>query len=427
MGRRRPARRHPPGVSARTAIVVGAGIVGLACAFELLKRGFSVTVVDPAPPGSGCSSGNAGAISPGSVVPLALPGAALSGLRMMLDPDAALTVRPSYLLTAAPWLWRFVRSATPERVEAVAAALGALNGQAVERHKAMMRDVGAPELIQENGQLYLYRSKAQLAKDAVAWDLRRRHGVRLDELGEADLRVLEPDVGEDYKLAMFIPHGGHCADPLRQAEAVADAIRRGGGTFLETTVERLILEGARIVGVSTPRGEQRADHVVVAAGAWSAGLLRSLGYRVPLESQRGYHVEFSAPGVSISRPLAPADRKVFLTPMNGRLRVAGSVEFAGLTRPPTRRRGDLLLDDVRAVFPSADFSKPSPYWMGHRPCLPDSLPVIGRAPRHDGLWLAFGHGHLGLTGSAPTGHLVAELVAGGRPNIDVRPYALARF
>jgi D-amino-acid dehydrogenase len=410
-----------------SAIVVGAGVVGLCCAWELHKRGFSVTVIDPEPPGSGCSSGNAGALSPGSVVPLALPGAAWSGLKMLFDRDGALTVKPGYALAAAPWLWRFVGASRPERVEAIAGALAALNGHALEQHKQLAAEVGAPELIVENGQLYVYRDEAQLAKDAFAWDLRERHGVRIERLDEAAMRALEPGVGPDYRRAVFLPQAGHCADPHRHAEAIAEALTRAGATFVRGRVTELVVEDGRATGVRTAERVVAAAHVVLSAGAWSAQLLRGAGYRVPLESQRGYHVEFEAPGVSISRPVVPADRKVFVTPMAGRLRVAGSVEFAGLSPEPTKRRGDLLLADLRAVFPHADLSRPSPYWMGHRPCLPDSLPVVGRAPRHPGLWLAFGHGHLGLTGSAPTGRIIGRLVAGEPPNLDLSPYSVERF
>jgi D-amino-acid dehydrogenase len=410
-----------------SVVVVGAGVVGLACAWELAKRGLAVTVIDPEPPGSGCSSGNAGALSPGSVVPLALPGAAWSGLKMLLDRDGALTVKPGYALAAAPWLWRFVRASGAERVEAIAGALAALNGHALEQHKQLMAEVGAPELIVESGQLYVYRDDAQLAKDAFAWDLRARHGVRIEHLDEADMRALEPEIGPDYRRGVFLPQSGHCADPRRHGEAIAEALTRAGARLVRGRAVELLVQDGRAKGVRTAEESLAADHVVLSAGAWSAELLRGLGYRVPLESQRGYHVEFDAPGVAISRPVVPADRKVFVTPMAGRLRVAGSVEFAGLSPKPTKRRGDLLLADLRAVFPQADLARPSPYWMGHRPCLPDSLPVVGRAPRHQGLWLAFGHGHLGLTGSAPTGRIIGGLVAGEPPNIDLAPYSVERF
>jgi D-amino-acid dehydrogenase len=414
-------------MSGRRVLVVGAGVVGLCCAWELAKRGFAVAILDPNEPGSGCSSGNAGAVSPGSVVPLALPGAASSGFKMLLDRDGALTVKPSYALRAAPWLWRFVRAAAPARVEAVATALGALVGHALDEHRRLMAEVGAPDLIRADGQLYVYRDAAQLAKDDLGWELRRRHGVRLVELDEPELRAAEPALGPDYRLGVLIPDAGHCTNPRRHAQAIADALAKAGVTFERARALALVDAGGRVTGVATEAGRRVADHVVLAAGAWSAALLRPLGYRVPLESQRGYHVEFAASGLALARPVVPADRKVFVTPMERGVRVAGSVEFAGLSETPTRRRGDLLLADIRAVFPSADLSAPSPYWMGHRPCLPDSLPVIGRAPRHEGLWFAFGHGHLGLTGSAPTGRIVGALISGERPNIDVRPYGVDRF
>jgi len=409
-------------------IVVGAGVVGLCCAWSLVERGFAVTIVDPEPPGSGCSSGNAGALSPGSVVPLALPGAAVNGLRMLLDRDAALTIKPSHALRVAPWLVRFVRAAAPHRVEAAASALAALNSHALEEHSRLMAAVGAPGLVRTEGQLYLYRDEGQLAKDAVSWALRHRHGGRVRRLDGAELREVEPEIGPDYRIGMLVEDGGHCVDPFRHAQVVARALDAAGARFVRTLVTAIdVAEDGHVNGVSSEAGKLATEHVVLAAGAWSAKLLKPLGYRIPLESQRGYHLDFLSSGVTLRRPVVPADRKVFVTPMEGRIRVAGSVEFAGLSDAPTRRRAELLIADLAAVFPEADLSRPEPFWMGHRPCLPDSLPVIGSAPDHRGLWLAFGHGHLGLTGSAPTGRIIAALLAGEPPNIDLAPYAIERF
>ncbi|HYF09062.1 MAG TPA: FAD-dependent oxidoreductase, partial [Acetobacteraceae bacterium] len=179
--------------------------------------------------------------------------------------------------------------------------------------------------------------------------------------------------------------------------------------------------------VETEAGRIEADAVVIAAGAWSARLLRPLGLRVPLETQRGYHVMLPDPGVRLTRPVVPADRKVFLTPMEEGLRVAGTVEFGGLDRAPTPQRAAYLLEDLKKVFPQARTDNAQPFWMGHRPCLPDSLPVIGPVRAWQGLWCAFGHGHLGLTGSAPTGAVLGAAIAGERPNFDLAPFAVERF
>ncbi len=409
-------------------VVIGAGMVGLCVAWHLARRGAAVTVLDGEEPGSGASSGNAGAISAGSVAPLAMPGILKQVPQMLTDPAGALHVPATYWPRAAPWLFRFVAAARPARVEAIAQALSGLLFGAMERHREILEAEGALDLLRDDGQLYLYRDEAHYAKDAAAWELRRRHGMRIEFLrGAAAIHALEPEVSPTYTLGLLLPEQGNSVNPQRHAQVVAEGVRRMGGLILRRAVRAIATAEGRVVGAETASGRVEADQVVLAAGAWSARLLRPLGIRVPLETQRGYHVMVPEPGVRIGRPLVPADRKAFLTPMEGGLRIAGTVEFGGLDRPPTPHRAALLLEDLRKVFPQANTRGARPFWMGHRPCLPDSLPVLGPVRRWPGLWCAFGHGHLGLTGSAPTGAVLAAAMTGAAPNLDLAPFAAERF
>ena len=409
-------------------IVVGAGIVGLCVAWHLARSGAAVTVLDGEAPGSGASSGNAGAISAGSVAPLAMPGVLKQVPGMLLDPAGALHIPPRYALRAAPWLMRFVASARPARVAAIAEALSGLLGNAMEEHRRILAEEGALDLIRETGQLYLYRDRAQYAKDAGGWALRRQHGMRIEYLeGREAIREVEPDMQGDYALGLLIPEQGSSVNPQRQAQVVARGVERLGGTIRRAAVRALLTEDHRVAGVATAAGPVAADQVVLAAGAWSARLLGPLGLRVPLDTQRGYHVMLRDAGITLHRPVVPADRKAFISPMEGGLRVAGTVEFGGLDAPPTPRRAALLLDDLRKAFPQARTEGAEGHWMGHRPCLPDSLPVLGPVRSWPGLWCAFGHGHLGLTGSAPTGALLARAMLGPAPNLDLAPFAVERF
>jgi D-amino-acid dehydrogenase len=412
----------------RRVLVIGAGIVGLAIAFELQRQGAEVVVVDPEPPGEGGASfGNAGAISSSSVAPLAMPGLLKQVPRMLLDPAAPLHVPAGYWLRAAPWLLRFVASAQPAQVARAAAALDALQHLATEQHLALARAVGAPDLIRATGNLYLYRSHEQLAKDRAAWDLRRAHGARMDILDRAGIEALEPEVGPAYQVGIHLPDHAWCASPHRYAQAVAAAFVRAGGEIRRDRIRAISVTVGRVSGAQGETQLHAADEVVVAAGAWSARLLAPLGYRIPLETQRGYHVNLAEAGVTISRIVVPADRKVFITPMEGALRIAGTVEFGGLERAPNEQRARLLYGDLAAVFPQARFTGAEGFWMGHRPCLPDSIPVIGPARRLAGLWFAFGHGHLGLTGSAPTARMLAPAILGRPSNQDFAPFAAERF
>ncbi|MBK1660076.1 NAD(P)/FAD-dependent oxidoreductase [Paracraurococcus ruber] len=419
----------PAGAAAGPRVVViGAGIVGLCVAWHLARAGAAVTVLDGEAPGSGASSGNAGAISGGAVAPLAMPGVLKQVPGMLLDPAGALHIPPRYALRAAPWLMRFVASARPARVARIAEALSGLLGNAMEQHRQILAAEGALDLIRETGQLYLYRDRAHYAKDAGGWDLRRQHGMRVEFLeGRDAIRALEPDMRGDYDLGLFIPDQGSSVNPLRQAQVVARGVERLGGSIRRAAVRALATEGGRVAGAATAEGMIPAEHVVLAAGAWSARLLAPLGLHVPLETQRGYHVMLPEAGIALQRPVVPADRKAFISPMEGGLRVAGTVEFGGLEAPPTPRRAELLLQDLRNAFPQARTEGAEGFWMGHRPCLPDSLPVIGPVKAWPGLWCAFGHGHLGLTGSAPTGALLAQAMLGPVPNLDLTPFGVERF
>jgi D-amino-acid dehydrogenase len=408
------------------AVVVGAGIVGVCTAWHLLRRGFDVTLIDRDAPGLGCSYGNAGALSFGSVAPLAMPGVLRDAVRMLLDPAAPLRIPLSYLPKAAPWLRRFVLASRPDEVTHIAQVLSTLLANSIEKHVEILAETGASDIVRRTGQLYLYPNAKWLAKDAQSWALRREHGLRVDQLGRGDILALEPDVGPDYTIGMFTPDQGMSINPYRQVTAIASDFARRGGRIICDRAVGIEVEVDRVRAVRGENAAYAADHVVICAGAWSAQLLGSLGYALPLETQRGYHVTIAAPGVSVSRPVIAADRKVFLTPMEEGLRVAGTVEFGGLARPATQRRAEYLVRDLSRVFPRAKIPADWSFWMGHRPCFPDSLPVIGPS-RHRGLWFNFGHGHLGLTMSAKSGDIVARAIRGEPSNIDLAPLSFARF
>jgi D-amino-acid dehydrogenase len=407
-------------------VVVGAGIVGVCTAWHLLRLGANVTLIDSDEPGRGCSYGNAGALSSGSVAPLAMPGVMRDALRMLLDPAAPLRIPLHYLPKAAPWLWRFVRASRPDEVRRIAQTLSTLLNNSIEKHVEILGEVGASDIARRTGQLYLYPDEKWLRKDTMSWALRKEHGLRIERLGRADILALEPEVGPDYTIGMFTPDQGMSVNPYRQVTAIASDFARHGGRIIRDRVVTIEVEGHRVRAVRGENCSYASDHAVICAGAWSAQLLADLGYALPLESQRGYHVTISSPGIDVGRPVVAADRKVFLTPMEDGLRVAGTVEFGGLARAPTRKRADFLLRDLSRVFPRAQVPTDWSFWMGHRPCFPDSLPVVGPS-RHRGLWFNFGHGHLGLTMSATSGDILARSICGEPSNIDLTPLSFARF
>jgi len=410
----------------RPIVIVGGGVVGLCCAAYLLRMGLPVTVVDRRGPGEATSFGNMGGIQNMASTPMALPGMLTSVPGWLTDPDSPLYIRPSYAINAAPWLWKFWRQSRLDKVWHNAHALDALNRHSVESHLTLARWAGLEHLYRIPGQLYVWTSRAEYEHAALARDIWKGTGQPFEEIDGPAIREIEPALSHSFQAGLMIPGNGHCKDPYRLCIGLAEKGVSEGMLFLRQEVHGFEIDERRITGVRTDRGVLSASAVVLAAGAWSHQLLSDLGYDVPLESHRGYHVTIPSPGVELNNMLLVIDKKIAVTPMNFGLRIGGTVEFAGLTAAPDFRRAKSLLSVARPLFKHLsveDYTE----WMGHRPCTPDSLPVIGASNRFEGLLSAFGHGHMGLLGSAPTGRIIADIITGRDPGLDLSPYALDRF
>lgn len=410
----------------RTAVVVGAGIVGTCCAVQLQRAGFAVTLIERDQPGMACSFGNAGNIGSSSFMPYSTPGIARRIPRMLMDPRAALKVRPSQALKSLPWFVRFVRAGRAERIPAIVAARKAILTRALDAYEPLLRDAGARDVIETKGKLMLFESEA--AFQAVRTDLetRRAGGARVDILSADEVRQLQPGLSPAIVKGAFLPDLSHCVNPLRLTRALVEQFLARGGALLAAEVKGFEPRGDGPPAVMTDQGARGADIVVLAAGVWSKGLAHQLGARVPIESQRGYHAMLAAPSVDIRIPLMANARNILITPMEEGLRCTGIAEHAGIEAPANPALADLVLDHARDLIPGLRTERVS-RWMGQRPSTPDSLPVIGRSPRHPGVLFAFGHGHTGLTMGAITGKLVAELALGLATTIDVAPYRPDRF
>ena len=407
-------------------IVVGAGIVGTCSASYLLRDGHDVVLVDSEGPGEGCSKGNAGALSPGSCIPLSGPGVLTKIPGWLSDPLGPLRIRPAYLLAALPWLIRFALAGRSGRIAGLADALRALHANTFENYAPLLANAGCQDLIQRTGTLTVYKTDKSLAESQHERNLREERQVRQQVLGAGELRDLVPELSSGYKHGVLLPDHGFVANPYRLVRSLAEQFARDGGYLERRRVTGIAVREGRVTGVWTTDGELVAERVVVAAGAWSATLIAGLGVRVPLESQRGYHATIQGSGITPALPVVCAEAKVYATPMEDGLRLAGTVEFAGLDAPPDFRRAEALIELAKDMFPALVAGAAS-QWMGHRPCLPDSLPVIGAAPGHPNLLLAFGHGHHGMTGASTTGTIIASLVSGRQPPIDPVPYRPDRF
>ncbi len=410
----------------RVVAVVGAGIVGICIAIELQKRGSRVTLVDRLEPAMGCSFGNAGILASMAVVPVGLPGFERQLPRMLLDPDSPLVLRWASLPHTLPWLLQFRRAATLRQLPFTADAMKALYGSSVELHRALARAAGVPELVQGTPGLYVQRDAHALdVVNGLAWRLRRERGAEIEVLDAAALRDAEPELSTDYTRAVRMAPIGYTTNPLRLAQAYAAMFVRQGGQFVRADVQRLRPLGAR-VAVESPSARIDTDTVVVAAGAWSRALIDPLGLELPLIAERGYHMSYAEPGIQLRHVVSEMQLHFAVTPMETGLRIAGTEEIGLADDPPSWRRAQILEKQARRMFPNARLDKGT-RWMGPRPGMPDSLPAIGALPGHPNVFVAAGHGHLGLTGAPRTGRIVAALVSGEQPEISLSAYAPDRF
>jgi D-amino-acid dehydrogenase len=410
--------------------VIGAGMVGMATASYLQRDGHDVVVIDPDPPGQGASFGNAGCFNPSSVVPVATPDTWKHVPKYLSDPLGPLRIRWSYLPALAPWLIRLIRSGTPQRIEAQARALKTLLGPCLDALMPLVRNAGAEALVARNGILIAYRTQAAWDEDARAWDIRRRNGTHWEELNVDELRQFDPNLSRDFTRGKLVPGNGHCLDPGGLVAALAETVQRDGGTLMRARAIGFSLDGTRLRAVRTPGGEIRADAAVIAAGVYSKALAAQVGDAVPLETERGYHAMLRAPEVTPRVPTSDAEGKFVATPMANGLRFAGTVELAGLKAEPDWRRARVLLQQACKLYPALSKAYPEDrftMWMGHRPSLPDSLPVLGPSTRTPDVFHAFGHGHVGMTGGPYTGKVIAELISGRPSPIDLSPFRPGRF
>ena len=407
--------------------VIGTGIVGVCTAAWLQRDGHRISFVDPRDAGEACSFGNAGSLSPSACLPVGMPGMWKQVPRWLRDPLGPLTVRWAYLPRALPWLLRFLRHSSPDEVVRIATALRQLLAPIFDSYGPLVEHAGAQHLVRRSGCLYVYSSQQAAARWAWGMNLRRSLGVALREVGQDELEALEPDLRGVFRFGLLAPENGSTPDPSALVKALYAQCLRDGAEHRRETVQGFERQGRRVRSLRLGGGERLAvDGVVVAAGAWSAPLARRLGARVPLETQRGYHVTVGSSNLQLRHTVMALEHNLMVNPMAMGLRLAGSVEFAGLQAPPQYARADVLLQKGRQLFPHLDTSQVS-RWMGHRPCLPDSLPVIGAAPAVDNAWLGFGHGHVGMCGGASTGRELAALIAGRAPQVDLQPFRPQRF
>lgn len=407
--------------------VIGAGVVGLSCACKLQMAGLKVALLDKSPAGQGCSKGNAGHFATEQVLPLAAPGLIRQIPRMLLDPQGPVSIRWPYLPKIAPWFTRFLLNTRDKPFHKGAKAIRALNDQALPAWQTLLQQIQASEQMQIEGSYLVFESDTTFAQyQNSTLTLIQRYGVNAQVISGHALREAEPALSPSIKHAVFFPDTGHTQNPLKLSETLFSAFIQQGGLFIQQEVSTLTpnAQGCQII---TPEAQYQVPKVLIATGAWSKQLVKqATGVSVPLDTERGYHLMAPEAQHLLKVPVSSADRKFILTPMETGMRLAGTVEFAGLEAPANMQRAQMLARHAKALLPTL----PEPTgdsWMGCRPSLPDSLPVIDRVGPKGQILLAFAHQHLGLTHAAITAELVVNLALFETPRLDLTPYRLHRF
>lgn len=409
-----------------TTLVIGAGIIGTAIAYDLQRRGQQVVLIDRDAPGRGASFGNMASIAVTEFMPASRPSVWRQIPGWMLDPEGPVRVRPAYMPRLLPWFLRFIAASRPSQLRELEAQGAALCARALDDTMALLRETGLEDQISEEGCLSLYTDEAEFKADRAHIEILERFGFPHEVIGRQAIRALEPELSDRIGLAVLFPQNRSMKDPYQLVVALAQRFTALGGR-IETGEVTGFVRGEGIREVVLKNGRRiAAKRVVICAGAFSAKLAAMLEEPIPLETERGYHTQIMAPGISMKHSIIWPARAFMVTPTAGGIRVGGTVEMAGLDAAPDYRRSKITVRRAREALPNLaceDFTE----WMGHRPALPDTVPILSASARTKGVFYATGHGHLGLTYAATTARLMGDLITGVRPPVDLHPYRINRF
>lgn len=405
--------------------IIGAGIVGVCCALSLLSRGYKVHLIDQVEPGEGASHGNAGVISPWSFIPQALPGIWKQVPGWLADPQGPLKVRWRDSGQFVPWAARFFREAGENRYPKNADAMARLIAPCIGTYRDFLKDTDAGELIRDSALLSLIRGEPP-SMDSPAWQLRTERGASIRLIDRNELNDIEPAVGPNYTGAVMLSGQARALSPGRLCKALAKQATQLGAKFTRSAVSAVRSNAQGVAEITLGENRVLAGHVVLAAGAWSVKLLEPLGFRVPMAGERGYHLEFTQPGITLNNSVMDPQTKFIVSSMQDGVRAAGTSEFARLGIPPNYQRAEVLASHTQYMLPDINTAEVI-QWMGTRASFPDSLPMIGPLPMAQNIIAAFGHSHWGMSMAPGTGLLVSDMISGSQPFTDPQAYRPDRF
>lgn len=408
----------------RQIIVIGAGITGVSCAEYLRRSRQNVLLVDAHRPGDprAASFGNAGLLARAAITPVADPDLYRELPKMLLGKNAPLSLRWSYLPKITQWIARFMKHGLPGEYRKIVARIDQIAHDTVEQHLALAEGTKAAGFIRSGELTYLYPRKQDYRSSSLANRLKAEMGCTYDARDLNALQEIDPHLGSSYKFGTAYKHNGWIDDPATYVKALFDHYEERGGAFEKVHVEALMPNGIR----SSDGRVIEAEQIVLAAGAWSKPLAKTLGEAIPLEGERGYHVTFHTPSFTPPAPYIVTDIRCGVTPYSTSIRCAGTTEFAPLDSKQTKGRTDLLRRAIKRVYPDLEWERETE-WMGNRPSTPDSLPLLGRSKTHPSLIYATGGQHLGLTIGPKLGRLVRDIALDMSPNEDISPYSPDRF
>ena len=407
-------------------LVIGAGIVGVSTAIWLQRSGASVTLIDRDEPGSATSYGNAGILASASVIPVPTPGIIKKVPGMLLNPNKALFLKWSQLPRLLPFFYKYLLNSNSDSVFKISNALSYILYDTVEQHLEISKGTNAENYITTNDLIFGYSDKIAFENDGYSWDLKWKHGHKFSSLSRDDLAKYDKNLKNKFGFAVKCMNHGTISDPGVYISELFKSFVNKGGKFLKAEVKDILFDNFRNpIYLNTNNGDIPCNRIVLTAGVWSAGLAKKLGVKIPLTSERGYHVEYHSPNIKFKAPVVISDSKFIIHSMQGRLRCAGLVEFGGIFQPESSHPFKLIEKKIETLFPQLKYERKT-YWMGHRPSTTDSLPVIDISPNYNNVWLGYGHQHIGLSAGPKTGKILSEIILSKNTNRDLSRFSASR-
>lgn len=405
--------------------ILGAGIIGICTALSLLDRGIPVRLIDKGDPGQSTSMGNAGVISPWSIIPQSKPGTWKSIPRLIFGYGRPLSINPRSIGAMIPWGTRFLKNGTARKLRETSNAMSQLCEPSIDLYRKHLKGTGHETLIRDSFYVHAFRDGTKPSLQSLDYQIRAEKGADMELVTQSELQKLEPALSPDFNAAILIKNQARAVSPGRLGSVLFDKAQKLGAEFIKDEIVSLTRNGTDWT-IRTAQSQYVSSKIVIAMGAWSLTLIKTLGLKMPLVAERGYHIEAPNPQITLNNSIMDTDANIVASSMEGGLRIAGQAEFAPLDSPPNPKRKTQLVKLASAAFPDL-VTTDAKFWMGHRPSFPDSLPVIEQLADQPNLFLNFGHSHYGLMMAPKSGDLVAQLIAGQTPNTDYSAFKSSRF